>query len=143
MERHPVQVLPDPATDLDEPEAQGPKLDVRDRALFEPATDGIEHPVGSAVQEQPALIGPEAVAGEPISEAVILEVLEAQLGPIAAPGVPGVKQGALPLGRIGRHQGEIGREEGPCLVADVGGVSFARLRARSLRISPADVRSMR
>src|SRR5436305_8945001 len=92
MEGHSIEVLADPAPDLDEPEAQRPELDVRDLALFEPAPDRVEQPVGSRVEEQPELIGPEGMTAQPIGEAVVLEVLDAQLWAIAPPGVPGVQR---------------------------------------------------
>jgi hypothetical protein len=44
-----VQVLPDPAADLEQPKAQGPKLEVRDLEPSQPAADGVEQPAETTI----------------------------------------------------------------------------------------------
>jgi hypothetical protein len=54
-----VKPLADPAPDLEEPQAQGAELEVRDVTPRQPAPQGIQEPVGGAVQKQAELIGPK------------------------------------------------------------------------------------
>jgi len=45
MEAEAVDMLPDPASDLEEPEAQRIELHAGDMALCEPAPNGIKEPI--------------------------------------------------------------------------------------------------
>jgi hypothetical protein len=75
-----VQSLAHPAADLDEAQAHSIQLQARHASLHEPAPNGIQEPVGSGVQQQAELVGPEAMAAEAIGKAGILEVLDPLLG---------------------------------------------------------------
>ena len=72
MERDRAEVLPDPAANLEEAEAQGAELEVGHAEPSQPAADGVEQPVGGAVQQQAKLVGPERVAAQAIGEAALL-----------------------------------------------------------------------
>ena len=50
VEGQPVQALTDPAADLYEPGPEGPQLQMGDLEPCQPALDGIEQPVGGAMQ---------------------------------------------------------------------------------------------
>src|SRR5579884_2917056 len=96
-----AEALADPAAGLEQ--AQGAELEVRYLALRQPAPEGIEEPIGGAVQQEADLVGPEAPATQPIGAAALLEVFDAQLGVLAAPAVPGVERRRR-VGAGGDHQ---------------------------------------
>lgn len=52
-----AQTHAEPTTDLEEAQAQGSELEVGHLAPRQPAAQGIEEPVGGAVQQQADLIG--------------------------------------------------------------------------------------
>src|ERR671934_417610 len=91
MERDRTEVLRDPTANLEEVEAQGAELEVGHAEPSQPAADGIQQPVGGAVQQEAELVGPERVAAQAIGEAALLEIFDAEFGAVAAAGIPGVE----------------------------------------------------
>src|SRR5215207_6195872 len=83
------------ATDLEQTEPQRVQLHPLDLAP-EPAAQSIEQPIGGRMQQEPELVGPEAVVAETVGEAGALQVLDGVLA-VAAGDVPGVED----LGRVG------------------------------------------
>ena len=98
--------LPDPAADLEEAQPEGVELHAGHAAPDQPAAQGIEQPVGGGVQEQPELVGPEAVAAEAIGEAGVLEILDPQLrfAPIDIPVVERLRR----IRPAGDHEAGVG-----------------------------------
>jgi hypothetical protein len=87
-----LEGLPHPPADLDESQPQRPELQMGLVASCEPPTDGVEEPVGGRVEREPELVGPEGMTTQAIGEAAVLEILNAQLGPIAPSGVPVIQR---------------------------------------------------
>ena len=91
-----VASLPDAAADLEQPQAEGVQLHPLDPPRPQPTPQRIEQPVGRRVQQQPELVGAEAMVTEAISKAGDFQILDGVLA-IAAGNVPGVER----LGRGG------------------------------------------
>src|SRR5215212_4133850 len=72
--------LADASADLEQTETQRVELHAGDAEPGEPASEGIEQPVGGGVQEQAELVGPEAMATQAVGEAGELEVADPLLG---------------------------------------------------------------
>src|SRR3712207_3500991 len=79
-----------PPSDLDETNTQGIELQPARTALYELPPQGVHQPVGAHMQQQPELVGDEAVATEAIGFDVELEVLDPVLA-LPALGVELVK----------------------------------------------------
>jgi hypothetical protein len=97
-----VKAVTDPTADLDQTQPKGRKLQMGDVQASQPAANGVQEPVGAGVEEQAELIGPEPMATEPISEATLLEVLDAEFGMVTALGIPvvGVLRGVIAGGNV-------------------------------------------
>src|SRR5215212_1543991 len=76
MEANPIGELPDPAADLEQPQAQGIHLSAGGISPGEPAAQGVQQPVGGGMQEQAELVRPEAVVGQAVGGQGVLEVLD-------------------------------------------------------------------
>ena len=91
MQGEAVGISAHPAADLDEAEAERVQTQRGDPCLAEPAPQRVEQPVGGSMEQQAELIGPEAVAAEPIGKAAVLEIIDPLLGraPLHVPIVEG------------------------------------------------------
>ena len=100
------QELPHPAGDLEQPEPEGVELHPWYPTLDQPAAQRIQQPVGGGMQEQPELVGPEAVAAQAVGEAGVLEILDPQFGfaPIDIPVVERLRR----IGAGGHHETRVG-----------------------------------
>ena len=72
--------LADASADLEQAEPQGIELQAWQAEAGEPASEGVEQPVGGGMEQQAELVGPEAMATETIGEAGELEVADPLLG---------------------------------------------------------------
>jgi len=70
----------DASADLEEAEPEGVELVGGSLGRGKPATEGVEEPEGSSVQQQSEGVGPEAMVREAVAGQGVLEVLDAVLG---------------------------------------------------------------
>src|SRR5579859_2523237 len=96
MKADAAEIPPDPATNLEEPEAQRIELHPADTEPHEPAAQGGQEPVDGDMQEQPEGVGEEGVIAQPIDEAALLEILDPEFGTTAPLDIPVVEN----VGRI-------------------------------------------
>jgi len=102
-----LDVVADPATDFEQPEAQGIQLHAGHAARAEPTSDRVEQPIGGGMKEEPELIGPEGVVTQAIGEAGVFEVLDSELETTTAMDVEVVE--GIRLVVAGRdHKADIG-----------------------------------
>ena len=66
----------DPATDLDEAQAEGVEMDAHHPGMHQPAAQRIQQPVDGGMQQQPELVGRKGMTTQAIGEAVVLEILD-------------------------------------------------------------------
>ena len=111
------QELPHPAGDLEQPQPEGVELHPWYPTLDQPAAQRIQQPVGGGMQEQPELVGPEAVAAQAVGEAGVLEILDPQFGfaPIDIPvvEVSGGSERVVTTKRVLGPLGDLGFEDDP------------------------------
>lgn len=80
MQAKTLDLLADPAADLQQVQAQRVEPQRSDAHLPQLAPEGIEQPIGGGMQQRAELIGPEAVTLEPVGEAGVLEVVDPLFG---------------------------------------------------------------
>jgi hypothetical protein len=80
--------LADAPTDLERAQAERGQLHALHAGQDQPPAQGVQQPVGRPVQQQPHLIGQEAMPGEPIAKTGRFQVFDPVLR-LAAGGVPG------------------------------------------------------
>src|SRR5919204_2791977 len=87
VEAHVQGELADTAADLEQAQPEGVELQVGVATRAEPAAQGVEQPVDGGVQDQPKLVGPEAVVAQTVGVAGALQVFNPEFG-LASVNVP-------------------------------------------------------
>jgi hypothetical protein len=80
LETEACGVCAHPASDFEQTQAQRSEPQGRDARLAQPAPQQVEEPVGSGMQQETELVGPEAVTTEAVGKASTLEVVDLLFG---------------------------------------------------------------